>query len=217
LEVLDPEQNTTFHDNYLDAEYDLSKVLFIATANDISNISAALRDRMEMINIPGYILEDKVHIAQEHLVNKQREAHGIAEDKLSLTNEAVVRIIEDYTRESGVRSLDKNIAKIARQRAKAIALEQEFTPTIDIDAVEPMLGKPLHRTDRYDIADMVGVEHVACGFDYGAYYNADEHHDLKSPEETQNFIEGLRKYGFSEDEIKDIAYRNVLRFLKKYL
>lgn len=157
LEVLDPEQNTTFHDNYLDAEYDLSKVLFIATANDISNISAALRDRMEMINIPGYILEDKVHIAQEHLVNKQREAHGIAENKLSLTNEAVVRIIEDYTRESGVRSLDKNIAKIARQRAKVIALEQEFTPTIDIDAVEPMLGKPLHRTDRYDIADMVGV------------------------------------------------------------
>ena len=157
LEVLDPEQNTTFHDNYLDTEYDLSKVLFIATANNIENISSALRDRMEMINIPGYILEDKVHIAEEHLINKQREAHGIPEDKLSITNEAVVRIIEDYTRESGVRSLDKHIAKIARQRAKAIALEQEVKPTIGIEEIEPMLGKPIFHNDRYDIADMVGV------------------------------------------------------------
>lgn len=157
LEVLDPEQNTTFHDNYLDTEYDLSKVLFIATANNIENISAALRDRMEMINIPGYILEDKVHIAEEHLVKKQREAHGIPEDKLNLTREAIVRIIEDYTRESGVRSLDKSIAKIARQRAKAIALEQELNPTIGIEEIEPMLGKPIFHNDRYDIADMVGV------------------------------------------------------------
>ena len=157
LEVLDPEQNTTFHDNYLDTEYDLSKVLFIATANNIENISAALRDRMEMINIPGYILEDKVHIAQEHLVDKQREAHGIAEDKLSFTNEAVVRIIEDYTRESGVRSLDKNIAKIARQRAKSIALEEEITAEIGVDSIEKLLGKPQFHNDRYDIKDMVGV------------------------------------------------------------
>lgn len=157
LEVLDPEQNTTFHDNYLDTEYDLSKVLFIATANNIENISAALRDRMEMINIPGYILEDKVHIAQEHLVAKQREAHGIAEDKLSFTNEAIVRIIEDYTRESGVRSLDKNIAKIARQRAKSIALEEEITAEIGVDSIEKLLGKPQFHNDRYDIKDMVGV------------------------------------------------------------
>ena len=157
LEVLDPEQNTTFHDNYLDTEYDLSKVLFIATANNIENISAALRDRMEMINIPGYILEDKVHIAQEHLVAKQREAHGIAEDKLSFTNEAVVRIIEDYTRESGVRSLDKSIAKIARQRAKSIALEEEITAEIGVDSIEKLLGKPQFHNDRYDIKDMVGV------------------------------------------------------------
>ena len=157
LEVLDPEQNTTFHDNYLDTEYDLSKVLFIATANNIENISAALRDRMEMINIPGYILEDKIHIAQEHLVRKQREAHGISEDKLSLTNEAIVRIIEYYTRESGVRSLDKSIAKVARNRAKAIAFEEEITPTIDADMLEPILGKPRFRNDRYDIAGMRGV------------------------------------------------------------
>ncbi len=157
LEVLDPEQNTTFHDNYLDTEYDLSKVLFIATANNIENISAALRDRMEMINIPGYILEDKVHIAEEHLIAKQREAHGIPENKLSLTKEAVVRIIEDYTRESGVRSLDKNIAKIARQRAKAIALEEEIIPEIGVESIEKLLGKPQFHNDRYDIKDMVGV------------------------------------------------------------
>ncbi len=157
LEVLDPEQNTTFHDNYLDTEYDLSKVLFIATANNIANISAALRDRMEMINIPGYILEDKVQIAQNHLVEKQRSAHGIATEQLDITNEAVVRIIEDYTRESGVRGLDKNIAKIARNRAKTIAFEETFTPTINVADLEAILGKPKFKNDRYDIAGMRGV------------------------------------------------------------
>ncbi len=157
LEVLDPEQNTTFHDNYLDTEYDLSKVLFIATANNISNISSALRDRMEMINIPGYILEDKVHIAEKHLVRKQREAHGVEEDKLSLSRDAIVRIIEDYTRESGVRSLDKNIAKIARNRAKAIAFEEEYKPTLEASDIESILGKPKFKNDRYDIAGMRGV------------------------------------------------------------
>ena len=157
LEVLDPEQNTTFHDNYLDTEYDLSKVLFIATANNVNNISAALRDRMEMINIPGYILEDKVFIAQNHLVKKQRDAHGVADDKLSLTDDAIVSIIEDYTRESGVRGLDKQIAKIARNRAKSIAFEEEFKTTLDKGDLEPILGKPKFRNDRYDIAGMRGV------------------------------------------------------------
>ena len=157
LEVLDPEQNTTFHDNYLDTEYDLSKVLFIATANNIANISSALRDRMEMINIPGYILEDKVHIAEKHLVRKQREAHGVDEEKLSLSRDAIVRIIEDYTRESGVRSLDKNIAKIARNRAKAIAFEEEYKPTLEAADIEAILGKPKFKNDRYDIAGMRGV------------------------------------------------------------
>ena len=157
LEVLDPEQNTTFHDNYLDTEYDLSKVLFIATANNIGNISSALRDRMEMINIPGYILEDKVQIAESHLIRKQREAHGVDEDKLSLSREAIVRIIEDYTRESGVRSLDKNIAKIARNRAKAIAFEEEYKTTLEASDIEPILGKPKFKNDRYDIAGMRGV------------------------------------------------------------
>ena len=157
LEVLDPEQNTTFHDNYLDTEYDLSKVLFIATANNVNNISAALRDRMEMINIPGYILEDKVFIAQNHLVKKQRDAHGVADDKLSLTDDAIVSIIEDYTRESGVRGLDKQIAKIARNRAKTIAFEEEFKTTLDKGDLKPILGKPKFRNDRYDIAGMRGV------------------------------------------------------------
>ena len=157
LEVLDPEQNTTFHDNYLDVEYDLSKVLFIATANNVNNISSALRDRMEMINIPGYILEDKVQIAQNHLVRKQREAHGIKDEQLALTNEAIVNIIEDHTRESGVRSLDKNIAKIARNRAKAIASDEAFKPTLDVEDMEAILGKPKFRNDRYDIAGMRGV------------------------------------------------------------
>lgn len=157
LEVLDPEQNTTFHDNYLDTEYDLSKVLFIATANNVNNISAALRDRMEMINIPGYILEDKVFIAQNHLVKKQRDAHGVADDKLSLSDDAIVSIIEDYTRESGVRGLDKQIAKIARNRAKTIAFEEEFKTTLDKGDLEPILGKPKFRNDRYDIAGMRGV------------------------------------------------------------
>ena len=157
LEVLDPEQNTTFHDNYLDTEYDLSKVLFIATANNVSNISAALRDRMEMINIPGYILEDKVFIAQNHLIKKQRDAHGVADDKLSLTDDAIVSIIEDYTRESGVRGLDKQIAKIARNRAKTIAFEEVFKTTLDKGDLEPILGKPKFRNDRYDIAGMRGV------------------------------------------------------------
>ena len=157
LEVLDPEQNTTFHDNYLDTEYDLSKVLFIATANNVNNISSALRDRMEMINIPGYILEDKVQIAREHLIRKQREAHGITEEQFNITDEAIVQVIEDYTRESGVRTLDKMVAKMARNRAKAVAFEEEYTPVVGKEQIEPMLGKPKFRNDRYDIAGMRGV------------------------------------------------------------
>ncbi|MBP3455824.1 MAG: endopeptidase La [Alistipes sp.] len=157
LEVLDPEQNTTFHDNYLDTEYDLSKVLFIATANNVANIAPALRDRMEMINIPGYILEDKVHIALEHLADKQRKAHGLTEEQLQLTADGVVKIIEDYTRESGVRSLDKHIAKIARRRAKSIAFDEPYDAAVSPEEVEKMLGKPKFMNDRYDIAGMVGV------------------------------------------------------------
>ena len=157
LEVLDPEQNTTFHDNYLDTEYDLSKVLFIATANDISAINPALRDRMEMINIPGYILEDKIQIAERHLLRKQCEAHGVKDEELVLTSKIIEQIIADYTRESGVRSLDKNIAKLARARAKQIAFEETFAPELSAKDVEKILGKPKFRNDEYEIAGMLGV------------------------------------------------------------
>ncbi len=157
LEVLDPEQNTTFHDNYLDVEYDLSKVLFIATANNVQNINPALRDRMEMINIPGYLTEDKIQIAQNHLLEKQREAHGIKESEMNLTTEVVEQIITGYTREAGVRSLDKHIAKLARARAKEIAFEEAFAPEFTPKAVEKVLGMPKFFKEEYEVADMVGV------------------------------------------------------------
>ena len=157
LEVLDPEQNTTFHDNYLDVEYDLSKVLFIATANDIGSINPALRDRMELINISGYILEDKIQIAQKHLISKQSEAHGLREGDMTFTPEVLEKIIAQYTRESGVRSLDKNIAKIARHRAKNIAFEEAYTAEISAADVEKILGKPKFIDEQYEVKDMVGV------------------------------------------------------------
>ena len=157
LEVLDPEQNTTFHDNYLDTEYDLSKVLFIATANNVGNINPALRDRMEMINIPGYILEDKIQIALHHLLPKQREAHGIKEQELILTPQIVEQIIAGYTRESGVRSLDKHIAKLARSRAKQIASEEAFAPELGAKEVEKILGMPKFLKEEYEVGGMTGV------------------------------------------------------------
>ncbi len=157
LEVLDPEQNTTFHDNYLDMEYDLSKVLFIATANNINNIAPALRDRMEMINIAGYLLEEKIQIAIRHLLAKQIEAHGITSDDLILSEPIVEKIISDYTRESGVRSLDKQIAKLARTRAKQKAFEQSYSPQISEDDLREMLGMPKYLGEKYDVADMKGV------------------------------------------------------------
>jgi ATP-dependent Lon protease len=157
LEVLDPEQNTTFHDNYLDTEYDLSKVLFIATANDVNSINPALRDRMEMINIPGYLLEDKAHIATEHLLGKQREAHGIPEDALTISGEVFEKIISEYTRESGVRLLDKLIAKIARYRAKQIGFGEEYTAEITPSDVEKILGMPRYLKDQYEVGGMTGV------------------------------------------------------------
>ncbi len=157
LEVLDPEQNTTFHDNYLDTEYDLSKVLFIATANDIGAVSPALRDRMELINIPGYILEDKIQIAEKHLVKKQCDAHGLKPEQMGIDEQVMEKIISEYTRESGVRALDKHIAKLARARAKNIAFEEEYSPAISAGDVENILGKPKFRRDEYEIKDMVGV------------------------------------------------------------
>ena len=157
LEVLDPEQNTTFHDNYLDIEYDLSKVLFIATANNINNIHPALRDRMEMINIPGYILEEKVRIGEDHLLPKQREAHGVPEKDMTISPEVMEKIIAEYTREAGVRALDKNLAKLARHRAKNIGFEEEFSPAITAEDVERILGLPKFRNDQYEVGGITGV------------------------------------------------------------
>ncbi len=157
LEVLDPEQNTTFHDNYIDMEYDLSKVLFIATANNVQNIAPALRDRMEMINIPGYLIEEKVRIALDHLLSKQREAHGIPEDRMTLSAQTVEQIITGYTREAGVRSLDKQLAKLARARAKQIAFEEAYEPAFTAAEVEKALGMPKYLREEYEVGGMVGV------------------------------------------------------------
>mgnify|MGYP001244688749 FL=1 len=143
LEVLDPEQNNTFHDNYLDIDYDLSKVLFITTANNIGNIQPALRDRMEMIPIAGYLAEEKRLIAQKHLLPKQLEANGLTSDQLKLNKQAIDVIINEYTRESGVRNLDKQLAKIARNIAKKIAFEEEYDPSLTPDNVREILG--VHR------------------------------------------------------------------------
>ncbi|MFI3261305.1 MAG: endopeptidase La [Rikenellaceae bacterium] len=157
LEVLDPEQNSTFHDNYLDIEYDLSKVLFIATANDISTISTALRDRMEMIDVSGYLLEDKVQIAKKHLVPKQLVAHGVKARELSINEAVMTKIISEYTRESGVRTLDKRIAKIVRHRAKQIGFEETFKAPITAASVEEILGVPRYVSDIYEGNDVPGI------------------------------------------------------------
>ena len=157
LEVLDPEQNSTFHDNYIDIDYDLSKVLFIATANNVGNISQALRDRMEMINIAGYVLDEKLEIADRHLVAKQREAHGIKPEQMTLSKEVVAAIIDEYTRESGVRSLDKQIAKLARHRAKQIGFGEEFEPAMTGEQVREILGARKFTRNRYDVSGIKGV------------------------------------------------------------
>ena len=157
LEVLDPEQNTTFHDNYIDMEYDLSKVLFIATANSINAIHPALRDRMEMINIPGYILEEKVEIAKRHLVPKQAEAHGLPAGKFRLSPQVIEKIIAEYTREPGVRTLDKRLAKLARYRAKQIGFNEQFSVHISSEDVEKILGIPKYTKDNYEVGGITGV------------------------------------------------------------
>ncbi len=157
LEVLDPEQNTTFHDNYLDMEYDLSHVLFIATANNVGNIAPALRDRMEMINIAGYLTEEKIRIAVDHLLPKQRAAHGIGDELLTIAPEVMEHIIMSYTREAGVRSLDKHLAKIARARAKQIAFGESYEAALTAEAAEKILGMPKFLKEEYEVADMVGV------------------------------------------------------------
>ena len=142
LEALDPEQNTTFHDNYLDLDYDLSKVLFITTANSISPVQPALLDRMEVINVTGYLAEEKLEIAKHFLLPKQRQEHGLKASDLKVDASAIREIIDQYTHESGVRGLEKQIAKLARVTAKKIALEQEHPATVKKEHLKEYLGLP---------------------------------------------------------------------------
>ena len=157
LEVLDPEQNTTFYDNYLEKDYDLSKVLFVATANSLSTIPWALRDRMEIINVSGYTIEEKVEIAKRHLLPKQLAAHGLSKDHLQIGKKQLEKIVEAYTRESGVRGLEKQIAKIVRFAAKSIAMEEEYDVKISVETIEKILGPSHLERDKYESNDVAGV------------------------------------------------------------
>lgn len=157
LEVLDPEQNTTFHDNYLELEYDLSKVLFIATANSLNTIQPALLDRMEIIDISGYSTEEKVEIAKRHLIPDQRKEHGLVAKHLKLDNKVIEQIIQEYTRESGVRSLNRQIAGVMRSVAKKVAMEEEYQTRIKGKDLKGMLGPTKFSTDLYQKIETPGV------------------------------------------------------------
>ncbi len=157
LEVLDPEQNHTFYDNYLELEYDLSKVLFIATANDILNIQPALRDRLEIIDLNGYAVEEKVQIAKKHLIPKQKEMHGLKALNFKINDKLLQKVIEDYTRESGVRELDRQLASIMRALAKEYALKNKVKTSLTLKDIEKILGKPRYSNELYKIANMPGV------------------------------------------------------------
>ncbi len=156
LEVLDPAQNNAFYDNYIETEFDLSKVLFIATANDLSTIQPALRDRMEIIEVNGYTLEEKIEIAKRHLLPKQIEEHGIAKKDLSIAKSVLETVVEEYTRESGVRGLDKRIAKVVRNRARQIAMEEEASSTLSKSDLQKILG-PGRKKTQYINNDIAGV------------------------------------------------------------
>ncbi|MBK0401984.1 endopeptidase La [Adhaeribacter sp. BT258] len=157
LEVLDPEQNSTFVDNYLEVEYDLSKVLFIATANSLDTIQPALRDRMEIIDITGYTLEEKTEIAKRHLVPKQKSEHGLEEKDVKITTSALQKVIDDYTRESGVRSLERKIGALVRNIAKAKAMEDDYNHTLDAKDVVKILGPEIFDKEIYQENDTAGV------------------------------------------------------------
>lgn len=157
LEVLDPEQNATFKDNYLEVDYDLSKVLFIATANSLDTIQPALRDRMEIIDVSGYTLEEKVEIAKKHLIPKQRKEHGLKAQDISFDKSAIGKLINDYTRESGVRSLERKIAAVIRSVAKSVAMEEAYDSKITANQVREILGPETFDKDNYEDNSVPGV------------------------------------------------------------
>ncbi|MES2332212.1 MAG: endopeptidase La [Bacteroidota bacterium] len=157
LEVLDPEQNHAFYDNYLESEYDLSKVLFIATANNLQNIQPALRDRLEIIDLSGYAVEEKVEIAKRHLLPKQKDAHGLSKVNFKITDKVLEKIIEQHTRESGVRELDRQLASIMRYQAKELAMRNKVKSTVTSQDVEKILGQSRYSNEIYKTANMPGV------------------------------------------------------------
>ena len=157
LEVLDPEQNHTFYDNYLELEYDLSKVLFIATANNIANIQPALRDRLEIIDLSGYAVEEKIEIAKRHLLPKQKELHGLKSTAFKVSDKVLEKVIQDYTRESGVRELDRQLASIMRYQAKQLAMKGKLKASLTADDIEKIIGKPKYSNEIYKTANIPGV------------------------------------------------------------
>ena len=157
LEVLDPEQNFEFHDNYVDIEYDLSKVMFIATANTLNTIAPALRDRLELIEVSGYLVEEKIEIAKRHLIPKQLENHGVGEKDAIFSKEVIQHVIENYTRESGVRELDKKIAKVVRRIAKKIAFEENYNISISKEDIKEYLGVRQYSKEIYQGNSFAGV------------------------------------------------------------
>ncbi len=157
LEVLDPEQNSHYHDNYIDVDYDLSKILFIATANSLSTLSQPLLDRMELIDVSGYIIEEKIEIARKHLIPKQLENHGFEPKEIDFPKPVLAKVIESYTRESGVRELDKKIAKILRRVARLKATGLEYPRTITLERVKEYLGADDYVSDKYEGNEFAGV------------------------------------------------------------
>jgi len=157
LEVLDPEQNSTFYDHYVEMDFDLSNVMFIATANSLSTIQPALLDRMEVIEVSGYTIEEKIEIAKQHLLPKQREAHGVKSKEVLIKNEVMEKLIEDYTRESGVRGLEKKIGSVVRGMAKSIAMNEPHNPAVSKSDIEKILGAPIFDKDLYEGNEVAGV------------------------------------------------------------
>jgi ATP-dependent Lon protease len=157
LEVLDPEQNSTFYDHYVEMDFDLSNVMFIATANSLSTIQPALLDRMEIIEVNGYTIEEKIEIAKQHLLPKQREAHGLKAKDIALKSDILEKIIEDYTRESGVRALEKKIGSVVRGVAKNIAMDEPYNPAVSKKDIERILGAPIYDKDLYEGNNVAGV------------------------------------------------------------
>ena len=157
LEVLDPEQNNDFYDNFLEMGFDLSKVMFIATSNNMANIQPALKDRMEVIKMTGYTIEEKTEIARQHLLPKQLKEHGLSTKDLTIGKKQLEKIVEGYTRESGVRSLETKIAQVIRNAAKSVAMEEEYNKKVTDQDVEKILGAPKLARDKSESNDVAGV------------------------------------------------------------